>query len=240
MTGAQLAEILKATTNLECAAAVVQLITEYERRPVEDAEIVAIRRRWWKPAGTPRPGSPIADINTLLDALSDSKREIADAVDERTGALGNAEKWRKRAVELEAQLLTVTNERNTELEVLKHEIDRRIAVTNELEGERKRWSEPAKDPRYYDMHGRLNWTHPVNVAHLILQLQSLDPEMKVSSVSHVDFGPKLRARAYGLSMSYERWDEKGWLDFSLDVPKCLAIWATERKETEGVAGEVPE
>lgn len=88
---------------------------------------------------------------------------------------------------------------------------------------------------YYHPDGSLKWGHPIDIGHLILQLQTLDPKMKVSSVSHID---NHRARAYGLSMSYERWGEDGWLDFSLDVPKCLAIWAQPHREN--TAGVVPD
>lgn len=85
-----------------------------------------------------------------------------------------------------------------------------------------------KDERYYHPDGSLKWGYPVNVEHLILQLQTMDPEMQVSSVMHIGD----RARAYGLSMSYERWDADGWLDYQLDVPRCLAIWATERADVK--------
>jgi hypothetical protein len=80
-------------------------------------------------------------------------------------------------------------------------------------------------PQYYWPDGSLKWSSPINVEHLILQLKTLDPMMKVSSITHIDgYG----ARAYGLSMSRERWDEAGWLNFKLEGPECLAIWATVR------------
>lgn len=93
------------------------------------------------------------------------------------------------------------------------------------------------DERYYWPDGSLKWGHPVNVIHLILQLQTLDPEMKVSSVLHIDTQQGTKARAYGLSMSRERWDENGWLNYKLNVPECLAIWATQREQVEGLAAE---
>jgi hypothetical protein len=85
---------------------------------------------------------------------------------------------------------------------------------------------------YYWPDGSLKWGFPINVEHLILQLQTMDPKMKVSSVIHISTAEGQKARAYGLSMSYERWGEDGWLDFKLPIPKCLAIWAStdERKE----------
>jgi hypothetical protein len=75
--------------------------------------------------------------------------------------------------------------------------------------------------------GSVKWGYPIDVGHLILQLQTLDPTMKVRSVMFIDRadGSGSKPRAYGLSMSYERWDESGWLNFQLPGPKCLAIWA---------------
>src|ERR1700723_800282 len=90
-----------------------------------------------------------------------------------------------------------------------------------VEIEAKETPPTAIDPGYYGVDGKLKWGYPIDVGHLIAQLQTLDPKMKVSSVMHING----KARAYGLSLSYERWDESGWLDFTLDVPKCLAIWA---------------
>ena len=93
------------------------------------------------------------------------------------------------------------------------------------------------DARYYWRVDSLKWGCPENVQHLILQLQTLDPEMKVSSVHHIHMpSGETRARAYGLSMSRERWNETGWLDYSLPVPECLAIWAQPPQELEGVNG----
>ena len=85
--------------------------------------------------------------------------------------------------------------------------------------------ERARDDRYYWPDGSLKWGHPVDVGHLILQLQTLDQAMKVSSISFIDTKEGRKARAYGLSMSRERWDEGGWLNYQLDTPECLAIWA---------------
>lgn len=85
--------------------------------------------------------------------------------------------------------------------------------------------ERARDGRYYWPDGSLKWGHPVDVGHLILQLQTLDQAMKVSSISFIDTKEGRKARAYGLSMSRERWDEGGWLNYQLDTPECLAIWA---------------
>lgn len=79
---------------------------------------------------------------------------------------------------------------------------------------------------YYSPDGSLKWGSPIDVGHLILQLQTLDPNMKVSAVSFIDTEKGRIAWAYGLSMSRERWDENGRLDFSLPVPECLAIWAS--------------
>ena len=80
------------------------------------------------------------------------------------------------------------------------------------------------DERYYWPDGSVRRGYPVNVQHLIIQLETMDPEMKVSSVMTVLGKP----RAYGLAMSLERWGENGWLDYSLPVPHCLAIWASEK------------
>lgn len=115
-------------------------------------------------------------------------------------------------------------------------IDKPVSVKQALD-------KPSADQKaepYYDKFGRLNWTYPVNVRHLILQLQTLDPEMKVSSVHHIEManGSGTKARAYGLSMSRERWGETGWLDFSRGGPECLAIWAQPRRD--GLAGLNPE
>jgi hypothetical protein len=94
---------------------------------------------------------------------------------------------------------------------------------------------PADERYYYDCGGtRLRWGHPENVQHLILQLQTFDPEMKVSSVTFLDLPEGRKARAYGLSMSRERWDERGWLNFALPGPECLAIWATRPENVQGV------
>ena len=84
------------------------------------------------------------------------------------------------------------------------------------------------DERYYWPDGSVKWGYPVNVQHLIIQLETMDPEMKVSSVIPING----KARAYGLSMSLERWDENGWLDYSLSIPHCLAIWASMKPDTE--------
>ena len=94
----------------------------------------------------------------------------------------------------------------------------------------------AKDERYFDIRGQLIWGCPVNVQHLILQLQTLNPEMKVSSVTFVNMKEERKARAFGLSLSRERWDEHGWLNFRLPGPECLALWASQYEAVEGVNG----
>ena len=89
---------------------------------------------------------------------------------------------------------------------------------------------PLMETDYYWKDGSLKWGYPHDVGHLILQLQTLDPKMKVSSVIHIEFKGESRARAYGLSMSRERWDESGWLDWNRGGPECLAIWAQPHEE----------
>ena len=91
----------------------------------------------------------------------------------------------------------------------------------------------ARKREYYNEHGRLNWGWPIDVGHLILQLQTLDPKMKVGSVYFVDIRWERKSRASGLSLSYERWGEDGWLDFSGIGPLCLAVWASEPKDAPG-------
>lgn len=92
-----------------------------------------------------------------------------------------------------------------------------------------------ENENYYWPDGHLKWGHPVNVSHLILQLQTLDPKMKVSSVIFIDTKDGKKARACGLSMSKERWGESGWLDYQRGGPLCLAIWASARQEVNGLA-----
>lgn len=94
---------------------------------------------------------------------------------------------------------------------------------------------PPQDKRYYWKDGHLKWGFTHDVRHLILQLQTLDPDMRVSSVTFIDMKDGKKARAYGLSMSRERWDEGGWLNFKLPGPECLAIWANPRQEVEGLS-----
>lgn len=99
---------------------------------------------------------------------------------------------------------------------------------------------PAASPQpaeYFWEDGSLKWGHPLDVGHLIMQLQTLDPHMKVSSVTFIETKEGTKARAYGLSMSRERWDESGWLNFSLPGPECLAIWAKERQQISGLSEE---
>jgi len=96
---------------------------------------------------------------------------------------------------------------------------------------------PSDETDYYWKDGALKWGHPHDVGHLILQLQTLDPKMKVSSVTFIDMKDGRKARAYGLSMSRERWDESGWLNFKLPGPECLAIWSNPREEVNGIAAE---
>lgn len=129
LTGAQLAEILKATTNLECAADVVQLITEYERRPVEDAEIVSalayVDKNWvsiWRRINAGGLVQHQRELARVLDeyvaaALSDSKREIGQLKDVVAKAADYVVQLRESNIDLMAreaqaqhQLLTVTNE----------------------------------------------------------------------------------------------------------------------------------
>ncbi len=100
-------------------------------------------------------------------------------------------------------------------------------------------AQPIKDDRYYWPDGTLKWTYPIDVGHLIAQLQTLDRKMKVSSVIFIDTEDGRKARACGLSMSRERWDESGWLNFQLNVPECLAIWANVREEHAGETKEAP-
>lgn len=84
-----------------------------------------------------------------------------------------------------------------------------------------------RDPRYYS-GDRLKWGSPLNIGHLIEQLKTLDPEMHVSSVLNIKTAKGSKARAFGLSMSYERWGEDGWLDYGNPaLPRCIAIWAHE-------------
>ncbi|MCU1284463.1 MAG: hypothetical protein JWO13_813 [Acidobacteriales bacterium] len=125
----------------------------------------------------------------------------------------------------------------------------RIMATNLTESDARRFAEDASkgsnqwayriEPmsqleRYYDTYKdgtqSLKWGSPLDVGHLIVQLQTLDPKMKVSSVTFIELEGKTRARAYGLSMSRERWNQAGWLDYKLDVPESLAIWASEPRE----------
>jgi hypothetical protein len=89
---------------------------------------------------------------------------------------------------------------------------------------------------YHHADGSLKWGFPIDVGHLILQLQTLDPRMKVSSVTFIDTPDGRRPRAYGLSMSRERWDaETGWLDYTLKTPECLGIWATVREDNAALS-----
>lgn len=104
-----------------------------------------------------------------------------------------------------------------------------------LAGRGQREEVVKKDERYYREDGSLKWTSAANVAHLILQLQTLDPEMKVSTVTFIDLREGRKARAYGMSLSRERWDESGWLNFKLPGPECLAIWANPREEINGLS-----
>ena len=90
---------------------------------------------------------------------------------------------------------------------------------------------------YYWPDGSLKWGHPIDVGHLILQLQTLDPKMKVSSVMFLDMKDGRKPRAFGLSMSFERWNDAGWLDFSLPVTKCLAFWANAHEDNPNLADE---
>lgn len=92
-----------------------------------------------------------------------------------------------------------------------------------------------KDLRYFDACG-LKWGTPVNVEHLILQLQTLDPEMKVGAVAFIEIEGVRKARTYGLSRSRERWDENGWLNYKLPGPECLAFWAAPWEPIGGVNG----
>lgn len=94
---------------------------------------------------------------------------------------------------------------------------------------------PPKDLRYFDAGG-LKWTTPVNVEHLILQLQTLDPEMKVGAVAFIEIEGVRKARTYGLSRSRERWDKNGWLNYKLPGPECLAFWAAPWEPIGGVNG----
>lgn len=94
-----------------------------------------------------------------------------------------------------------------------------------------------KDSRYYDTRGDLRWGHPVNVGHLIAQLQTMDPEMKVSSVTYLPWHDNRKARAFGLSMSRERWGEDGYLNYKLPIPDCLAFWANVREPVEGLVAD---
>ena len=92
-----------------------------------------------------------------------------------------------------------------------------------------------KDGRYYDKFGRLHWGSPIDVGHLIEQLKTLDPHMKVSSVMNIHLKEGTKARAFGLSMSRERWDETGWLDWKRGGPECLALWGNPREPVEGMS-----
>lgn len=94
----------------------------------------------------------------------------------------------------------------------------------------------AKDERYYHSDGSLKWGTPVNVQHLILQLQTIAPDTKVSSVTFIETMGGRKAKACGLSMSNERWDASGWLNFRLPGPKCLALWASQPEKIDGVNG----
>lgn len=95
------------------------------------------------------------------------------------------------------------------------------------------------NPHYYSPNGDLLWGWPHDVRHLILQLRTLDQDMRVGTVTHVTIDGKSRSRVFGLSMSYERWDEAGWLDFTLTGPKHLALWANPRETTDGHATDSP-
>jgi len=93
------------------------------------------------------------------------------------------------------------------------------------------------DERYYWPDGSVRWGYPVNVRHLIVQLETMDPEMKVSSVMNIHAPNGTKARAYGLSMSLERWGEDGWLDYKLPIPHCLAIWAYDKPDSGPPKGD---
>lgn len=79
--------------------------------------------------------------------------------------------------------------------------------------------------------GSVRWGCPRDVGHLIAQLKTFDEEMKVSGVTFIDIEGGRKARAYGLSLSRERWDASGWLNFKLPGPECLALWASTREES---------
>lgn len=101
-------------------------------------------------------------------------------------------------------------------------------------------TETEPDPRYCWENGTLKWTNPMDVGHLIAQLQTLAPAMKVSSVMSIEIHGQRKARAHGLSMSYERWDASGWLDFKNEaLPVCLALWAYDDRATGSTPAPSP-
>lgn len=92
------------------------------------------------------------------------------------------------------------------------------------------------DKEYYYRDGSLKWGSPIDVGHLILQLQTLDPKMQVGAVTFIELQGKRVPRTFGLSMSRERWSGTGFLNYKLPGPTCLALWVNPR---EPVAGLTP-